>query len=337
MLIRFVICIVVVTLAGGCRKAARVNAPATVASHADFAKDVRPVLSEYCFSCHNDQKHKGDVVLEKFSDEEAVLADRATWEKVLKNVRGRQMPPEEEPQPADDKRQLVANWIEAKLFAVDCDHPDPGRVTIRRLNRVEYNNTIRDLVGVDFHPADDFPADDVGYGFDNIGDVLSMPPVLLEKYLAAAEHILDEAIITPDSKPRAKQFAANELKGTAKGRAYTSRVRAITNRGDIFVNYKFPTPGEYTVRVRAFQIGAGGEPAKMKLRLGDAELKTFDVSAKEDGPEVFEAKVKADAGLIRLAVEFLNPGTVTNFDRPPKDKPNQKGAPRMRIWRLMLE
>src|SRR5437868_4570243 len=101
MLVRFVICIVLVALAGSCRKAAKSNvAPAAAAaSHADFAKDVRPVLSEYCFSCHNDQKHKGDVVLEKFADEESVLADRTTWEKVLKNVRGRQMPPEEKPQP----------------------------------------------------------------------------------------------------------------------------------------------------------------------------------------------------------------------------------------------
>ena len=339
MLVRLVICIVVVALAGGCRKASQTaNAPAAGAtSHADFAKDVRPVLSEYCFSCHNDQKHKGDVVLEKFADEETVLADRATWEKVLKNVRGRQMPPEEKPQPAEDKRQLVANWIESKLFSVDCDYPDPGRVTIRRLNRVEYNNTIRDLVGVDFHPADDFPADDVGYGFDNIGDVLSMPPVLLEKYLTAAEHILDEAIITPTSKPRAKQFAANELSGTAKGGAYTSRVRAITNRGDIFVNYKSATPGEYTVRMRAFQQAAGNEPAKMALRLGDAEVKTFDVSAKEDGPAIFETTVKVEAGANRLAVGFMNPGTVTNFDKPPKDKPNQKPNARVRTRRLMVE
>src|SRR4051812_17751564 len=113
MFARLAICVVLVALAGSCRKAAKSATPAAAASHADFAKDVRPVLSEYCFGCHNDEKHKGDVVLEKFADEESVLADRATWEKVLKNVRGRQMPPEEKPQPADDKRQLVANWIES--------------------------------------------------------------------------------------------------------------------------------------------------------------------------------------------------------------------------------
>src|SRR5438552_4045347 len=79
------------------------------------------------------------------------------------------------------------------------EHPDPGRVTIRRLNRAEYNNTIRDLTGIDFQPAADFPEDDSGYGFDNIGDVLSLSPVLLEKYLAAAEKILDMAMKSGDS------------------------------------------------------------------------------------------------------------------------------------------
>ena len=82
----------------------------------------------------------------------------------------------------------LTGWIKSVMKADDCGRTfDPGRVTIRRLNRAEYNNTIRDLIGIDFHPADDFPSDDVGYGFDNIGDVLSMPPILLEKYLAAAE------------------------------------------------------------------------------------------------------------------------------------------------------
>src|SRR5262249_19009088 len=94
-------------------------------------------------------------------------------------------------------------WIDARFGAVDCTKQrDPGRVTIRRLNRAEYNNTIRDLVGIDFQPADDFPADDVGYGFDNIGDVLSLPPLLMEKYLAAAGRIVEKAWKTPDARKR---------------------------------------------------------------------------------------------------------------------------------------
>jgi hypothetical protein len=79
---------------------------------------------------------------------------------------------------------------------------DPGRVTLRRLNRAEYNNTIRDLLGVDFQPAKDFPADDVGYGFDNIGDVLSLPPILMEKYLSAAEQVVEQVFKSPEARRR---------------------------------------------------------------------------------------------------------------------------------------
>ena len=80
------------------------------------------------------------------------------------------------------------------MLGCDCNHPDPGRVTIRRLNRAEYNNTIRDLTGVSFHPAADFPIDDAGYGFDNIGDVLTLSPMLMEKYVAAAGKVMDLAM-----------------------------------------------------------------------------------------------------------------------------------------------
>src|SRR3989442_11384970 len=98
------------------------------------------------------------------------------------------MPPEKKPQPTAGERDLFLTFLDQQLAAVDCTKGrDPGRVTIRRLNRAEYNNTIRDLLAVTLQPAGDFPADDVGYGFDNIGDVLSMTPLLVEKYLTAAE------------------------------------------------------------------------------------------------------------------------------------------------------
>ena len=89
--------------------------------------------------------------------------------------------------------------IEGVLANLDCSKtPNVGRVTVRRLNRAEYNNTIRDLVGVDHQPAADFPQDDVGYGFDNIGDVLSTTPLLFERYLTAAETIMQKVIVVPD-------------------------------------------------------------------------------------------------------------------------------------------
>ena len=337
MLIRFFNLLLLLALVGGCKKSIPASPASAPASRADYAKDIRPVLDEYCFSCHNDKKHKGDVVLDKFADEAAVMADRAVWEKVLKNIRGCQMPPEEKPQPKDEQRQLVLNWIETKLFAVDCAHPDPGRVTIRRLNRVEYNNTIRDLVGVDFHPADDFPADDVGYGFDNIGDVLSMPPILLEKYLAAAERILGEAISAPGGKARVRSFAAVALDGTAKGGAYTSNIRSLTTKGDLFLDYPFPTPGEYTVRVRAFQQGAGDAKAKMAVRLAGQDVQTFEVSANEQSPEVYQLKLRADAGPKRLSIGFLNPFSSTNMEAAKKDDPKAKPKPRVKTRRLMVE
>ena len=110
--------------------------------------------------------------------------------RVADNLRTQNMPPEGEPRPNDEELETINSWLDTALLA---DNRGAGRVAIRRLNRAEYNNTIRDLVGLDLHPADEFPSDDVGYGFDNIGEVLSTPPVLLEMYLAAAEKVIGEA------------------------------------------------------------------------------------------------------------------------------------------------
>ena len=131
--------------------------------------------------------------------------DRKAWEKVLDNIANGDMPPSDQPQPSPDQAKTITRWVESQLSKTDCRGlTDPGRVTMRRLNRNEYNNTIRDLIGLNVHAADDFPSDDVGYGFDNIGDVLSLPPILLEKYLTAAEKIADRAIVVengPDLGP----------------------------------------------------------------------------------------------------------------------------------------
>src|SRR5438067_9158317 len=162
---------------------------------AAFQTTIKPLLGKYCFGCHGEKK-KGDLDLRVYMDEASVLRDRKTFAEVVKNLQAHEMPPEKKPQPTLEERELITAWIQSEMFKCDCDHPDPGRVTIRRLNRAEYNNTIRDLVGVDFQPADDSPADGTGYGFDHIGDVLSMPPILLEKYLTAAEKIADKALAT---------------------------------------------------------------------------------------------------------------------------------------------
>jgi hypothetical protein len=175
---------------------------APAAAPASFTKQVAPLLTRYCTGCHGGVKPRGGLALDTFRDEAAALKDRTVWDRVLQNLRAGDMPPPNKPRPSRAEIDSLATWVQAAFARVDCGKIDPGRPILRRLNRAEYNNTIRDLVGVDFQPADDFPADDVGHGFDNIGDVLSLPPILLEKYLAAAEKIVDTAFRTPELRAR---------------------------------------------------------------------------------------------------------------------------------------
>lgn len=159
------------------------------------------LINTYCLDCHSGSSADADLDLELLLEGESFEAGREQWEKVLRMTRGREMPPEDVDQPDEADRIALVEWINGRLDEIDCNgEPFPGRVTIRRLNRAEYNNTIRDLTGVDFQPANDFPADDVGNGFDNIGDVLAMPPLLVEKYLGAAEEIIDRAFEDPKGR-----------------------------------------------------------------------------------------------------------------------------------------
>lgn len=163
-----------------------------------FQKEIQPVLDEYCYECHGNGNKKGGVQLDGFENE-AALHDQKLWLRALKNVRSGIMPPADEPSLPPDLAQKVSEWIKRGPFALDPHHPDPGRVTVRRLNRVEYRNSIHELLGVDYDTQKEFPADDTGHGFDNIGDVLTISPMLLEKYLDAAQAIVSSAVPT---KPR---------------------------------------------------------------------------------------------------------------------------------------
>jgi hypothetical protein len=161
-----------------------------------FHKDIQPILTEYCYDCHGDGMKKGGVAFDELTSDESILTNRDLWWNALKYLRAGIMPPAKKPRPTDAQKQLLANWIKTDVFGIDANNPDPGRVTVRRLNRVEYRNTIRDLLGVDYDTSVEFPADDTGYGFDNIGDVLTVSPMLLEKYIAAANDIVTEAVPT---------------------------------------------------------------------------------------------------------------------------------------------
>ncbi|MGP0070184.1 MAG: DUF1592 domain-containing protein [Isosphaeraceae bacterium] len=214
---------------------------------------IRPLVTKYCTSCHGLSRAKGGLDLSSFPDKTAKKPQRRTLERIREYVDGGIMPPEDSPQPTRDEAARLSRWIKMTLERDDRDRsPNPGRVTIRRLNRVEYNNTVRDLTGVDFRPADDFPSDDVGYGFDNIGDVLSLPPVLMERYLSAAESISERAIVLPTDRGSAaplpdshRRILSREPRSPGE---YPDAARAILERFATRA-YRRPVTAEETGRL----------------------------------------------------------------------------------------
>jgi hypothetical protein len=285
--------------------AAQAADPKPDPSESDFLpRTLKPFLKTHCFDCHSGSEPEGGVGLDQYDSTASITDDRKTWEKVLHMVRSRQMPPEDMTRPKESEFQSVTEWLEDTLFAVDCSGPvDPGRVTIRRLNRAEYANTIRDLLGVRYEAAADFPGDDVGYGFDNIGDVLSLPPILMEKYLAAAAEIADRAIVT--SELDAAQKADFSADGLAGGSVRGDH-RMLASSGEIHADYRCPSDGEYLIRIRSFAQQAGDEPAKMELRIDSRKATVFEVKAEESEPAVYELRTEVKAGRRRVAAAFIN-------------------------------
>jgi Protein of unknown function (DUF1592)/Protein of unknown function (DUF1588)/Protein of unknown function (DUF1587)/Protein of unknown function (DUF1585)/Protein of unknown function (DUF1595) len=159
-----------------------------------FRELIQPILEDYCDACHGNGMKKGALALDEFTLDQTRLRDGELWWAVLKNVRAGIMPPAGKPRPSDTERRLLEDWIKYGAFGIEPTNSDPGRVTVRRLNRVEYRNTIRDLMGVDYNTNVEFPPDDSGHGFDNIADVLTLSPLLLEKYLAAAKSIVSQVV-----------------------------------------------------------------------------------------------------------------------------------------------
>lgn len=159
-----------------------------------FNRDIQPLLIKYCYDCHGDGSKEGDFRMDRYKDLGMHLEDRDHWMPVWRNLRAQIMPPSDEEQPSADETQKLLSWIESSVFKLDPEKPDPGRVTIRRLNREEYRNSVFDLLGVNYDTTEIFPPDDTGYGFDNIGDVLSISPLLMEKYLTSAEEVVNLAL-----------------------------------------------------------------------------------------------------------------------------------------------
>jgi hypothetical protein len=167
----------------------------------DFAKTATPLLSKYCFECHGEKKQKGGIEVHQLTSSDAALRHHRFLENIAKQVELGDMPPDDEDLlPTDAEREALVREIESVLAKLKSgDFPrNPGRTTVRRLNRNEYNNTVRDLFGIDFLPGRDFPADGAGgEGFDNVGDAMFVQPSLMEKYLAASKKVVASIYDTP--------------------------------------------------------------------------------------------------------------------------------------------
>src|SRR5262245_2018329 len=167
-----------------------------LAQQAEFSQKIQPLLQKYCYECHGETAPRAGVDLSRYKTPRQIFEGRRLWSTALSKIRGGEMPPEDaKASPNAAEREQLLAWISAAVSKIDCGRRQPGQVTLRRLTRYEYRNSVRDLTGIDYQPAGDFPGDDTGYGFDNIGDVLSLPPILLEKYVAAAEQIASRAIV----------------------------------------------------------------------------------------------------------------------------------------------
>ena len=307
----------------------------------DFATSGAGFLQTYCNACHSSDEPEADLSLTAFTNSKSLISQRKVWDSVLRALSSGVMPPTDEKQPTPDEVAAFKKLVDA-IF----DHhdrtapPNPGRVTMRRLNRNEYNNTIRDLMGVDFAPAEDFPSDDIGHGFDNIGDVLTLPPVLMERYLAAAEGIVERAIIPNPPAPPRRVISARYCEPAGKD-VPTTRYRPISTKADgspietgpLFTRYKIP-PGEYIFRTKVFAEAADGQIVKLAVLACTSDvtgqsandeiaatisgkavdscrpfvlIDTVEVTARnEKEPQSIEVQIPRIEGFNRVAVGMVN-------------------------------
>ena len=288
-------------------------------SRPDFEKSVLPFLVENCYACHNERRKSGELNLEQFKTAASILQQRETWEHVLLKLQAGEMPPKGAPRPEAEELKAVINWVESEFDRADrLAKPDPGRVTARRLNRAEYNNTVRDLLGVNFRPADDFPQDDSGYGFDNIGDVLSLSPVLMEKYLTAAEKIARTAVFGVEAlKPtitRLRPPLGKIVSSTKPLHEYDVTGLSLPNA--VHATYRFPVDAEYNLRIFLGGVRpAGSEPLQIALWIDGRQVKTtsfdpagiasFSVDRQDFGSMTHDFRTRVTAGDHWIAVSIM--------------------------------
>jgi hypothetical protein len=238
-----------------------------------YQSTISPILEDHCYECHGDGYDKGKVAFDRLETDAQILKPEL-WMRVLLNTRAGLMPAEQKPPLSPAQQQTLERWIKYEVFGIDPANPDPGRVTVRRLNRVEYRNTVRDLIGVDFNTDVEFPPDDSGFGFDNIGDALTISPMLMEKYVAAAQTIVAEAV-----PARARQPAEDVVKGLAFHGSnardkWGKRDLLFSEPASVTATYRNDKPGTYRVKLE-LEVNGTYVPDPGRARL------VFKVDGKE--------------------------------------------------------
>ncbi len=249
----------------------------------DGPASAHALLNKYCVLCHSDKLHTAGISLQSL---EPVMngPNAATWEKVLRKVSTGQMPPVGLPRPKPELSAAFTKWITESLDASALAHPNPGHPSIHRLNRAEYSNAVRDILDLDIKAGAKLPADDTGYGFDNIGEVLSMSPVLIERYVSVARMVSRAAVGDTAVKPEVNDFTPTKEPSARTTRA--SDDLPFDSAGGLSVDYHFPVDAEYVIKVKM--------PSLSQEFDGPKPL-----------PQIVEMRLPVKAGSHRVAATFL--------------------------------
>jgi Protein of unknown function (DUF1592)/Protein of unknown function (DUF1588)/Protein of unknown function (DUF1587)/Protein of unknown function (DUF1585)/Protein of unknown function (DUF1595)/Planctomycete cytochrome C len=273
---------------------------------------VRSTLNQYCVTCHNDKLRTGGFSLETL-DTTKVVDAAPSWEKVIGRLRAGTMPPARLPSPGHPTLAAVAGWLETTIDTRAAANPAPGRPASHRLNRTEYSNAIRDLLAFDVDVRSLLPADDQGFGFDNNGDVLTMSPGLMERYMAVARRISRQAIGDRAARPVVETYQASRL---LVQEDRVSEDLPFGSRGGLSVRHWFPLDAEYVFRVKP-QGGTGRGPGEqIEIRIDGERVKLFTGGAPapqaDDAPAVgaFEARIPVKAGYRLIGITAAKRTTV---------------------------
>ncbi len=284
---------------------------------------ILPLLQKYCYDCHGDGTDKGDFALDEYPDYAKLIGDKVLWDHARQQLVTHVMPPENKDKPSLPERDEMVAWIDDTVFWFDPQKIDPGHITYRRLNRTEYNNTIRDTLLVDLRPASQFPPDDTGYGYDNIGDVLTVSPMLMEKYIRAAATVADKALDTSEVERLDLELRAQKFWNQKGETKEWEGIRWFHSNADAATKFTAPASGTYVLQLRVSATQSGPDVAKLALRVDDKELGTFDVTARyhgDKGPwQTIRQEIPLKGGEHKIVVRFLN-----DFSDPQNPDPDKR-------------